>query len=101
MSLKTHTHLAETKDEENLPSETGVRPFKLMEKLGWMDEKFILCPLCTMSPEVVEMGRVKGGVAHCPSSNMRLASGITPITMLKAGVLLVLQSMEAQQRLLI
>lgn len=89
MGLKTHTHLAETKDEEEFTiRDYGVRPFKLMENLGWMDENSFYAHCVHMSPEeVIEMGRVKGGVAHCPSSNMRLASGIAPITeMLKAGV---------------
>ncbi len=87
--LKTHTHLAETKDEEEFCiKEFGVRPFKLMEDLGWMDENSFYAHCVHMSPaEVVAMGKAQGGVAHCPTSNMRLASGIAPIVeMLKANV---------------
>lgn len=87
--LKTHTHLAETKDEEEFCiREYGVRPFKLMEDLGWMDENSFYAHCVHMSPEeVVAMGKAQGGVAHCPTSNMRLASGIAPIVeMLKADV---------------
>lgn len=87
--LKTHTHLAETKDEEEYcVKEYGARPFKLMEDLGWMDENSFYAHCVHMSPEeVVAMGKAQGGVAHCPTSNMRLASGIAPIVeMLKANV---------------
>jgi cytosine/adenosine deaminase-related metal-dependent hydrolase len=87
--LKTHTHLAETKDEEEFCiKEFGVRPFKLMEDLGWMDENSFYAHCVHMSPEeVVAMGKAQGGVAHCPTSNMRLASGIAPIVeMLQANV---------------
>ena len=87
--LKAHTHLAETKDEEEFCiKEFGVRPFKLMEDLGWMDENSFYAHCVHMSPEeVVAMGNAQGGVAHCPTSNMRLASGIAPIVeMLKANV---------------
>lgn len=87
--LKTHTHLAETKDEEEFCiRDYGARPFKLMENLGWMDENSFYAHCVHMSPEeVVAMGKAQGGVAHCPTSNMRLASGIAPIVeMLKANV---------------
>lgn len=87
--LKAHTHLAETKDEEEFCiKEFGMRPFKLMEDLGWMDENSFYAHCVHMSPEeVVSMGKAQGGVAHCPTSNMRLASGIAPIVeMLKANV---------------
>ncbi len=87
--LKAHTHLAETKDEEEFCiKEFGMRPFKLMEDLGWMDENSFYAHCVHMSPEeVVAMGKAQGGVAHCPTSNMRLASGIAPIVeMLKADV---------------
>ncbi len=87
--LKVHTHLAETKDEEEFCiKEFGVRPFKLMEDLGWMDKNSFYAHCVHMSPdEVVAMGKAQGGVAHCPTSNMRLASGIAPIVeMLQANV---------------
>jgi cytosine/adenosine deaminase-related metal-dependent hydrolase len=79
--LKAHTHLAETKDEENFCiKEFGVRPVKLMEDLGWMDENSFYAHCVHFSPEEIKtMGKAQGGVAHCPSSNMRLASGIAPI----------------------
>ncbi len=87
--LKTHTHLAETIDEENYCiREYGCRPFEMMEKLGWMDKNSFFAHCVHFSePEIKRMGKAKGGVAHCPTSNMRLGSGIAPIVeMRKAGV---------------
>jgi len=87
--LKTHTHLAETKDEEDYCKKVyGCRPFELMEKLGWMDnDSFFAHSIYFSSDEIDRLGIAKGGVAHCPTSNMRLGSGIAPIVeMLKAKV---------------
>ena len=89
MGLKTHTHLAETFDEQDFTlKDYGVRPFGLMEKFGWMDENSFYAHCVHLNQdEVIAMGKAQGGVAHCPSSNMRLASGIAPICeMLKANV---------------
>jgi cytosine/adenosine deaminase-related metal-dependent hydrolase len=87
--LKTHTHLAETRDEDDYCIKVyGCRPFELMEKLGWMDHNSFFAHCVHFSgPEVTRCAHAKGGVAHCPSSNMRLGSGIAPIVeMKKAGV---------------
>lgn len=87
--LKTHTHLAETKDEEAFCiKEYGVRPVQLMQDLGWMDENSFYAHCVHLSPEEIQvMAEAQGGVAHCPTSNMRLASGIAPIVeMLKKNV---------------
>jgi cytosine/adenosine deaminase-related metal-dependent hydrolase len=87
--LKAHTHLAETKDEEQFClKEFGVRPVKLMEDLGWMDENSFYAHCVHFNEEEIKvMGKARGGVAHCPTSNMRLASGIAPIVeMLKENV---------------
>jgi cytosine/adenosine deaminase-related metal-dependent hydrolase len=87
--LKCHTHLAETKDEENYCKKMyGCRPFELMEQLEWMDKNSFYAHCVHHSPEeIVRFGQAKGGVAHCPTSNMRLGSGIAPIVeMTKAGV---------------
>jgi len=88
-NLLAHTHLAETRDEEDYClKDYGCRPFELMEKWGWMDKNSFFAHSIHFSPaEVERMGRAKGGVAHCPTSNMRLGSGIAPIVeMKKAGV---------------
>lgn len=79
--LKTHTHLAETKDEEAFcVREYGVKPVKLMEDLGWMDENSFYAHCVHLSEsEIKVMGEAQAGVSHCPTSNMRLASGIAPV----------------------
>ena len=59
-----------------------------MDKLGWMDENSFFAHCVHLNEdEYTRMGKAQGGVAHCPTSNARLASGIAPIVeMLKAGV---------------
>ncbi len=84
-----HTHLAETLDEEEFClQETGMRPFDYLESLGWMDEKTIhVHSIHLNQDEVQRMGRAGASISHCPSSNMRLGSGMAPVVdMLKAGV---------------
>lgn len=82
-----HTHLAETLDEEKFCVEKyGKRPVELMESLGWLGTDVWFAHLIHLNES--EMKLLKGvGVAHCPSSNMKLSSGICPTTdLLKHGV---------------
>jgi 8-oxoguanine deaminase len=84
-----HTHLAETQDEEQYTQENfGLRPVAWMETLGWMGEDVWYAHSVHVNEEEISHYAARGcGVAHCPSSNMRLASGIAPISkMLTAGV---------------
>jgi 8-oxoguanine deaminase len=84
-----HTHLAETKDEEEFCVEQfGDRPLAYVESLDWEGADVWFAHAVFMNPaEVGRMAASSSGVAHCPSSNMRLASGIAPILRyLKAGV---------------
>ena len=76
--LQIHTHLAETKDEERFCIErSGERPFAYMEKLGWIKPyAWFAHTIYLNDEEIAEAGRVKMGSSHCPSSNMRLGSGI-------------------------
>ncbi len=80
-----HTHLAETVEEEEFCLETfGQRPVAYVESLGWTGEDTWHAHCVHMSqPEIELFGRTGTGVAHCPSSNMRLASGIAPILALR------------------
>ncbi len=84
-----HTHVAETQDEEDFTIEKfGMRPMAYMEHLGWVgqDTWFAHCVYLD-DAEIELMAETGTGVAHCPSSNMRLGSGIAPIRkMLDAGV---------------
>mgnify|MGYP001816180896 CR=1 FL=1 len=84
-----HTHLAETMDEEEFCISTyGRRPVELMEDLNWMgDDVWFAHSVFIGDGEIDRMAAAHTGVAHCPSSNMRLASGIAPIRKyLSAGV---------------
>ncbi len=84
-----HTHLAETMDEEEFCIATyGRRPIELMEDLNWMgDDVWFAHSVFINDAEIDRMAAARTGVAHCPSSNMRLASGIAPVRKyLGAGV---------------
>lgn len=79
--LRLHTHLAETLDEERFCLETfGVRPLKLLEDLDWLGpDVYLAHGIHFDDAEVALLGRTRTGIAHCPSSNMRLGSGIARV----------------------
>ncbi len=84
-----HTHLAETLDEESFClREFGRRPMPYAEDLGWVGSDVWYAHGVHINPAEIElMKRTATGVCHCPSSNMRLASGIAPVrAYLDAGV---------------
>ena len=84
-----HTHLAETQDEEAFCLEKfGYRPVAYMDILDWTGpDVWFAHSVHVNSDEIVFYAKTGCGVAHCPTSNMRLASGIAPILeMLDAGV---------------
>ncbi len=76
-----HTHLAETQDEEAFCQEQfGYRPTGYMESLDWVGHDVWFAHSVWANQDEIEMFAHTGcGVAHCPGSNMRLASGIAPI----------------------
>jgi cytosine/adenosine deaminase-related metal-dependent hydrolase len=87
--LTLHTHVAETRDEEHYCLDKfGVRPVELMRRLGWVGPDVWWAHCVHLDEgEIALMAETGTGVAHCPSSNMRLGSGIAPIrAMLDAGV---------------
>ncbi len=84
-----HTHLAETEDEEQFCLEKfGHRPVGYMQELGWVGpDVWFAHAVWTNAQEIQVFSQHQCGVAHCPTSNMRLASGIAPIKeYLAAGV---------------
>jgi len=84
-----HTHLAETLDEEEFCKQKfGVRPVEYMAQLGWLGEDVWFAHVVHVSEGEIRLLADSGsGVAHCPTSNMRLGSGIAPVVkMLEAGV---------------
>jgi cytosine/adenosine deaminase-related metal-dependent hydrolase len=84
-----HTHLAETQDEEAFCIEkSGYRPVAYMEKLNWLGNDVWFAHSVHVNQDEIKLYAKSGsGVAHCPTSNMRLASGIAPLMdMLRVGV---------------
>ncbi len=79
--VRLHTHLAETLDEERFClREFGHRPVGYAEELGWVgDDVWHVHCVHLNEDEVALFAQTGTGVCHCPSSNMRLASGIAPV----------------------
>jgi 8-oxoguanine deaminase len=82
-----HTHLAETLDEEQFCLEQfGYRPVGYMETLDWTGpDVWYAHAVHVNDAEIGVMARTGCGAAHCPSSNMRLASGIAPVRKYRAA----------------
>jgi len=82
-----HTHLAETHDEEAFCLRTfGRRPVDLMEDLGWLRPDVWFAHLVVLSDADIDKLSSAGiGMAHCPSSNMTLGSGIAPVARMKSS----------------
>jgi len=87
LGLRIHTHLAETKDEEQFCQEKfGCRPLEYMERLGWIGEDVWFAHAIHLSDaEVGRLGETRTGVAHCPASNMKLSSGVCRVPDLLAA----------------
>ena len=87
--IHLHTHLAETEDEESFCLQKfGYRPVGYMESVDWVGENvWFAHAVYVDESEVQTFAQTGCGVCHCPTSNMRLASGIAPIKKyLDAGV---------------
>jgi cytosine/adenosine deaminase-related metal-dependent hydrolase len=89
LGLRLHTHLAETVEEEEFAKETfGCTPVEYLEELGWLAGD-VWCAHCVhlSTEDVAKFGAQDVGVAHCPTSNMRLGAGMAPVReLLDAGV---------------
>ncbi|HNE04313.1 MAG TPA: amidohydrolase family protein, partial [Anaerolineales bacterium] len=84
-----HTHLAETEDEEQFCMQMfGHRPVGYMQEVDWVgDDVWFAHAVWVNDEEIQVFAKHNCGVAHCPTSNMRLASGIAPVKEYrKAGV---------------
>ena len=87
--VRLHTHLCETKDEENfMLQREGVRPLEYMARLGWLGgDVWFAHGIHFNDQELRLLAQTGTGVAHCPISNMKLSSGIARIPeMLELGV---------------
>ena len=89
LHVRLHTHLCETRDEENyMLAREGLRPLAYMEKLGWVGSDVWFAHGIHFNDEELRLLAATGtGVAHCPVSNMKLASGVARVPeMLRLGV---------------
>jgi cytosine/adenosine deaminase-related metal-dependent hydrolase len=81
LGLRLHTHLAETIEEElDCVARFGRRPVDVIEELGWLEPDVWFAHAVHLdASEVDRLGAAGTGVAHCPSSNARLAAGTCPV----------------------
>ena len=87
--VRLHTHLAETREEEEYCLEVyGCRPVEFVRRLGWLGPDVWMAHCVHLNDEEVRLFAETGtAVAHCPTSNFRLGSGLAPVrAMLDAGV---------------
>ncbi|MED5361215.1 MAG: 8-oxoguanine deaminase [Actinomycetota bacterium] len=81
LDVRLHTHLAENiEDDEFSMAQFGQRPVELFEDVGWLtDRSWGAHVVRPNGDEIARLGAAGVGVAHCPSSNMILSSGIAPV----------------------
>lgn len=87
--VRLHTHLCETKDEERYMLEHHqMRPLEFMASLGWTGaDVWYAHGIHFNDEELRELAHTGTGVAHCPISNMKLASGVARVPeMLELGI---------------
>ena len=87
LGVRLHTHLAETEDENRFCLETfGCRPLEYLERVGWLGDRVWLAHgIHFTADEIVTLGAAGTGIAHCPGSNMILASGFCPVPALESA----------------
>jgi len=87
LGLQLHTHLAETLEEDAYCRELfGCSPVEYLERVGWLADD-VWCAHCVhLSDGDVRTFAARGvGVAHCPTSNLRLGAGVAPVSELLAA----------------
>jgi cytosine/adenosine deaminase-related metal-dependent hydrolase len=87
LDVRLHTHFAENaEDDEFSLARFGCRPMEYLERTGWASDRTWVAH-CVMpnADEVARLGAAGVAVAHCPSSNLILASGIAPVVDLRAA----------------
>ncbi|ATH80727.1 8-oxoguanine deaminase [Ectopseudomonas mendocina] len=87
LDVRLHTHLAETLDEEDFClRQFGLRTVDYLDSVGWLGPRTWLAHgIHFNAEEIARLGAAGTGICHCPSSNMRLASGICPSVELEAA----------------
>ncbi|KPL19384.1 MAG: hydroxydechloroatrazine ethylaminohydrolase [candidate division Zixibacteria bacterium SM23_81] len=89
MGVLCHTHVAETEDENQYCLEVyGKRPLALMEEMGWLGEDISFAHGIHFRDEELDLlAQTKTAIAHCPTSNMRLGSGVARVPeMIRRGI---------------
>jgi cytosine/adenosine deaminase-related metal-dependent hydrolase len=89
LGVRLHTHLAENDDDVAYSRERfGMTPAEYAESVGWLGDDVWHAHCVKLDDEGISLfAATRTGVAHCPCSNMRLASGIAPVRrLLDAGV---------------
>ena len=87
LDVRLHTHFAENAQDDEFSLATfGCRPMEYLERTGWCtDRTWVAHCVMPNHDEVHRLGAAGVGVAHCPSSNMILASGISPVVPMRAA----------------
>ncbi len=87
LDVRLHTHFAENAEDDDFSIATfGCRPMEYLERTGWCTDRTWVAHCVMPNPdEVKRLGAAGIGVAHCPSSNLILASGIAPVVSLRAA----------------
>jgi cytosine/adenosine deaminase-related metal-dependent hydrolase len=87
LDVRLHTHFAENAEDDEFSLATfGCRPMEYLERTGWCtDRTWVAHCVMPNHDEIHRLGAAGVGAAHCPSSNMILASGIAPIVDLRAA----------------
>ena len=85
--VRLHTHFAENVEDDDYSLATfGCRPTQYLEQVGWCtDRTWVAHCVMPNADEVQRLGRAHIGVAHCPSSNLILSSGVAPVVDLRAA----------------
>lgn len=87
LDVRLHTHFAENAEDDEFSLATfGCRPMEYLERTGWCtDRTWVAHCVMPNDDEVARLGAAGIGAAHCPSSNLILASGISPVVSLRAA----------------
>jgi cytosine/adenosine deaminase-related metal-dependent hydrolase len=87
LDVRLHTHLAENaEDDAYSRAAFGCRPVEYFDRVGWCTDRTWVAHCVTPSAaEVARLGSAGVGVAHCPSSNMILSSGLAPVRALRVA----------------
>ena len=87
LDVRLHTHFAENSEDDSFSIATfGCRPMEYLERTGWCSDRTWVAH-CVMPDheEVRRLGAAGVGAAHCPSSNLILASGLAPVVDMRAA----------------